>query len=155
MILHDSGGFESGGNIEFEQVKEFILEMSNATEMRDRLHVIWFADTSPPKSANPGLLTSARFCIEMNSPRVQQKAAIDFFRIVSRNSEIPIVVVQTKKDEFWDLQYGRARRSFVSPADMEAYADEELRKRMILIEEELSDIKDGRCDSVVAVSKGS
>ncbi len=37
---------------------------------------------------------------------------------------------------------------------MEAFADEELRKRMILIEEELSDIKDGRCDSVVAVSKG-
>ena len=91
----------------------------------------------------------------MNSPRVQQKAAIDFFTIVSRNSEIPIVVVQTKKDEFWDLQYGKARRNCINSTDMEAYADEELRKRMILIEEELSDIKDGRCDSVVAISKGS
>ncbi len=36
----------------------------------------------------------------MNSPRVQQRAAIDFFTIVSQNSEIPVVVVQTKKDEF-------------------------------------------------------
>ena len=91
----------------------------------------------------------------MNSPRVQQKAAIDFFTNISQNSEIPIVVVQTKKDEFWDLQFGRARKHFDILADMEAYANEELRKRMILIEEELSDIKDGRCDSVVAVSKGS
>ena len=90
----------------------------------------------------------------MNSPRVQQKAAIEFYTIVSHNSEIPIVVVQTKKDEFWDLQYGKARRMFVNTTEMEAYADEELRKRMILIEEELSDIEDGRCDAVVAVSKG-
>ena len=91
----------------------------------------------------------------MNSPRVQQKAAIDFFTIVSQNSEIPIVVVQTKKDEFWDLQYGKARNMFITSAEKEAYADEELRKRMVLIEEELADIKDGRCDSIVAVSKGS
>lgn len=91
----------------------------------------------------------------MNSPRVQQKAAVDFFTIISQNSEIPIVVVQTKKDEFWDLQFGKARKKFADSAQMEEYADEELRKRMILIEEELSDIKDGRCDSVVAVSKGA
>lgn len=90
----------------------------------------------------------------MNSPRVQQKAAVEFFTIVSQNSEIPIVVVQTKKDEYWDLHYGKARKKFVNPAEMEAYADEELRKRMILIEQELSDIRDARCDSVVAVSKG-
>jgi len=44
----------------------------------------------------------------MNSLRIQQKAAVDFYTIVSQNSEIPIVVVQTKKDEFWDLQFGKA-----------------------------------------------
>lgn len=65
------------------------------------------------------------------------------------------MVVLTKKDEFWDLQFGRARKTFDNLADMEKYADEELRTRMALIEEELSDIKDGRCDSLVAVSKGS
>ncbi len=46
LFLHDSGGFESGGEKEFQQVKEFITEMSNATEMKDRLHVIWFANES-------------------------------------------------------------------------------------------------------------
>ena len=65
------------------------------------------------------------------------------------------MVVLTKKDEFWDLQFGRNRKKFPEFADLEAYADEELRKRTVLIEEELSDIKDGRYDSVVAVSKGS
>ena len=91
----------------------------------------------------------------MNSPRVKQQAAIDFFTVVSRYSEIPILAVQTKKDEFWDLQYGKARKIYVNSAEMEKHADDELRERMILIEQELSDIKDGRCDSVVAVSKGS
>jgi len=73
----------------------------------------------------------------MNSPRGQQKAAIDFLTIVSQNSEIPIVVVQTKKDEVWDLQFGKVQKKLVDLAEMEAYAVEELRKRMILIEEEL------------------
>jgi len=48
LILHDSGGFESGGDKEFQQVKGFIFEMSNTTEMKDRLHVIWFAYNIPP-----------------------------------------------------------------------------------------------------------
>ena len=129
--------------------------MSNATEMEDRLHVIWFAETFPLYVFKLKRITFGRFCIEMNSPRVQQKAAIDFFTVVSRNSEIPIVAVQTNKDEFWDLQYGKARKFCVNEAEREKHADEELRERMILIEQELSDIKDGRCDSVVAVSKGS
>lgn len=41
LIVHDSGGFESGGDKEFQQVKDFIVEMSNTSEMKDRLHVIW------------------------------------------------------------------------------------------------------------------
>ena len=47
LIVHDSGGFEFGGDKEFQQVKEFIIEMSNATEMKNRLHVIWCADNVP------------------------------------------------------------------------------------------------------------
>ena len=47
MIIHDSRGFESGGDKEFQQVKEFIIEMSNATEVKNRLHVIWFVDRLP------------------------------------------------------------------------------------------------------------
>lgn len=47
LILHDSGGFESGGDKEIQQVKDFIFEMSNTTEVRDRLHVIWYAHQEP------------------------------------------------------------------------------------------------------------
>lgn len=43
LIIHDSGGFESGGDDEFQQVKEFVNGMSSAREMKDRLHVIWCA----------------------------------------------------------------------------------------------------------------
>ncbi|KAI4128984.1 MAG: hypothetical protein LQ341_006616, partial [Variospora aurantia] len=93
-------------------------------------------------------------CIEMNSARVQQKAAVDFFTILSQNSEIPIVAVQTKKDEFWDLQFAKAWKKCRMHDEAEAYANEQLQKRMIQIEEDLSDIKDSRCDAVVSVSKG-
>lgn len=44
MIIHDSGGFESGGDDELQRVKEFVSGMSSATEMKDRLHMIWFAN---------------------------------------------------------------------------------------------------------------
>lgn len=60
-----------------------------------------------------------------------------------------------KKDEFWDIQYGKARRLVPNAADRDAYADEQLRLRMGLLEEELSEIKNGRYDIAVAVSKGN
>lgn len=92
----------------------------------------------------------------MNSPRNYQQAVVKFFTTVSQNPDIPIVIVLTKKDEFWNQQYGsKAREGSTDVADLEAYADEKLRERITLIETELLDIKDGRCDSIVAVSKGS
>ena len=64
------------------------------------------------------------------------------------------MVIGTKKDEFWDMQYGKSRKLFNNEAELEAHADKELRDRMSLIELELSAIDDGRCDAIVAVSKG-
>ena len=60
-----------------------------------------------------------------------------------------------KKDEFWDIQYCKARREVANVADRDAYPDKQLHQRMSLIEEELSDIKNGRYDTIVAVSKGT
>ncbi|KAL8691021.1 MAG: hypothetical protein Q9224_004268 [Gallowayella concinna] len=135
LIIHDSGGFESGGDKEVQRVKDFIVEMAKITKIEDRLHMIWF-------------------CIETNSQRISQQATADFFTTLSQHSEIPIVIVQTKKDEFWDLQYGKARRqSLPSIAALDAFADEELRKRLISIEEDLSSIKNARYDDIVPVSK--
>jgi hypothetical protein len=42
LIIHDSGGFEAGGTIEMDDVKNFVTERSAATEIKDRLHLIWF-----------------------------------------------------------------------------------------------------------------
>ena len=36
-------GFEAGGQHELQQVVEFLAEKCNAVDIRDRLHVIWFA----------------------------------------------------------------------------------------------------------------
>lgn len=64
-------------------------------------------------------------------------------------------MVLTKKDEFWYQHYGKAQELFANLAQKKGYAGKELRKRVFLIEKELLDIKDGRCDSVVALSKGA
>ncbi|KAL8711662.1 MAG: hypothetical protein Q9220_004072 [cf. Caloplaca sp. 1 TL-2023] len=133
LAIHDSGGFESGGDGEFNQVKDFIRGMSSATEMKDRLHMIWF-------------------CTEANSPRIQQRAAVDLFMTVSENSGIPIIVILTKKDEMWDLKHGKALREGRSYVQAAAFADEELEKRTTEIEEDRLDSKGSRCDAMLSVS---
>ncbi|KAL9594238.1 MAG: hypothetical protein Q9219_007140 [cf. Caloplaca sp. 3 TL-2023] len=134
LIVHDSGGFESGGDRELNHVREFVKTMSNARNIRDRLHAIWF-------------------CLDVNSPRTQQTSTIDFFTAVSQNSEIPVIVVQTKKDEYWDLQFGKARKDFASSSALEEHANNELQRRLNLMEEEISEIQNGRYDAMVAVSQ--
>ena len=64
------------------------------------------------------------------------------------------MIIGTKKDEFLDMQYGKARRQFPDEADREAYAEKQLRERLALIEEELLEIEGGKCDTMVSVSKG-
>ena len=41
LIVHDSGGFEAGGDEEIQSVKRFVNEKSTAGSIKDRLHVIW------------------------------------------------------------------------------------------------------------------
>jgi hypothetical protein len=42
FIFHDSQGFEAGASEELENVWKFIEKRSNATELRDQLHAIWY-----------------------------------------------------------------------------------------------------------------
>ncbi|KAL8790123.1 MAG: hypothetical protein Q9213_000825 [Squamulea squamosa] len=141
LIIHDSGGFESGGATQMQQLREFVTEMSKAVEIENRLHMIWSVTGN-----------AVAVLDEMNSRRVPQQAAAEFFATISQRADIPIVVVQTKKDELWDLQYGKARREELP--NPEHLADQELRKRMLSMEEDLLSIKDARYDAVVAVSRG-
>ncbi|KAL8682939.1 MAG: hypothetical protein Q9224_006726, partial [Gallowayella concinna] len=60
----------------------------------------------------------------------------------------------TRKDAFWDQQYDKVRKqSLPSIAALDTFADEELRKRLISIEEELSSINNARYDDIVPASK--
>jgi hypothetical protein len=42
LILHDSGGFEAGAEEEFHAIEDFLKEKAAATDVMDRLHVIWY-----------------------------------------------------------------------------------------------------------------
>ena len=93
--------------------------------------------------------------MEIGTTRTRQSAALELFETLSQNArETPIVVIGTKKDEFLDMQYGKARRQFPNEADREAFAEKELRDRIALMEAELLEIEGSKCDIFVSVSKG-
>lgn len=41
LILHDSGGFETGDESQIKLVVEFLKEKASQVRLEDRLHVIW------------------------------------------------------------------------------------------------------------------
>lgn len=56
LILHDSEGFETGGDREFKFVEDFLIQKSREDDMTKRLHAVWYvprryhdslANTSP------------------------------------------------------------------------------------------------------------
>ena len=82
-------------------------------------------------------------------------ATTELFKILSETArEIPIMIIATKKDEYHDLQYMKAKRDPAIFEDPELYADKELQNRVALIKKELLDIENGRCDDIVPVSYG-
>lgn len=47
LILHDSEGFEGGSIAELDTAKAFVRQRSMESDLSRRLHVIWYASTSP------------------------------------------------------------------------------------------------------------
>ncbi|KAK5168339.1 uncharacterized protein LTR77_006908 [Saxophila tyrrhenica] len=141
LILHDSGGFEAGADEEFQAIESFLKEKSNAVDVMDRLHVIWF-------------------CIDINSPRTLQTATEKLFLAVSQYAhETPIVVVATKKDDFVDIQFSARRKAMKKEGlrfDEEAceeYAEQQLQERVETIRNEMQTVPGGRLDACVAISQ--
>ncbi|KAL9079902.1 MAG: hypothetical protein Q9157_001241 [Trypethelium eluteriae] len=139
LIIHDSGGFEAGGDEEIQNVKRFVVEKSAAGDIKDR------------------------FCIDVNTARTQQRATRKLFEACSQSAKnIPIVVIATKKDEFIRMQKGTAleqmpnmdsipTREFM--ARLQSFPEEQLQERMKLIENELLEVDTGRFDAILGVSK--
>ncbi|KAH9216224.1 hypothetical protein DL95DRAFT_460511 [Leptodontidium sp. 2 PMI_412] len=143
LLVHDSSGFEAGGQRELRAVKNFVSDRASRTEMADRLHLIWF-------------------CLELNSARTKQKGTTELFKTISQYAEdVPIVVVATKKDEFLGVKLMEARKKISGVGkdpvaywtELEVYAENEYVKRMELIEKELHEIEGGRFDAAVGISK--
>ena len=105
------------------------------------------------QSLTESLLKGSRFCVEISSTRTQQRATKDFF-LALRNTAVPIVVVGTKKNVYWNTKFGESYTKYSSMEDLKVHVDTELEKRMWEIQQEVDSIKDGRYDAVISVSKG-
>lgn len=90
-----------------------------------------------------------------------QTATEKLFQTVSQYaSEVPIVVVATKKDDLLDIEFSKRRKELKrlkEPFDedeCDSYAEEQLNTRLEQIREEMLSVEGGRLDALVAVSQG-
>ncbi|KAG2124235.1 hypothetical protein DEU56DRAFT_598052 [Suillus clintonianus] len=91
FVFHDSRGFEAGGESEFNNVKEFIEDRSKQPDIKDRIHTIWY-------------------CIPMDEEsRSFTQAEIKFFSHCNTGS-IPVVVLFTKFDALYDVEFARLQK---------------------------------------------
>ncbi|KAG2368057.1 hypothetical protein BDR07DRAFT_1372360 [Suillus spraguei] len=103
FVFHDSCGFEAGGESEFEKMKTFISDRSKATSLKDRIHVIWY-------------------CIPMDeASRSFTEGEIKFFSQCDTGS-IPVIVVFTKFDALYDVEYAQLKRDGASREDAKELA---------------------------------
>ena len=106
-------------------------------------------------------LTIRRFCIDINSPRTLQTATEKLFLAVSQYAtDVPIIVVATKKDDFLDIEFGAHRKAIKKGGQSfdeeacEKYAADRLQERIEVIRSEMESVPGGRLDACLAVSQG-
>ncbi|KAG1720761.1 uncharacterized protein EDB91DRAFT_1064700 [Suillus paluster] len=98
FIFHDSCGFEAGSESEFDRVKAFIADHSQRTSLKDQIHAIWY-------------------CIPMDDKsRCFTQAEVNFFSQCDTGS-IPVIVLFTKFDALYYVEFERLRRNGVSRKD--------------------------------------
>ncbi|KAL8881229.1 MAG: hypothetical protein Q9192_007845 [Flavoplaca navasiana] len=144
LIIHDSGGFEAGDESQMRALGQFVKERSMMPKIEDRLHVMWF-------------------CLDMSSDRTTQTATESLFKAVSEHTaEVPIIIIATKMDNFRGIKREEAREIY-GPTTHEAspeerveldkrymeHAQDEIFKRMELIESEMRSLDGGRLDASI------
>ncbi|KII91619.1 hypothetical protein PLICRDRAFT_89891 [Plicaturopsis crispa FD-325 SS-3] len=77
FVFHDSRGFESGTVEELTLMNEFIKQRSEGTELRQRLHAIWY-------------------CLPLDDARPIQPVEINFFE--HGTDPVPVILIFTKLD---------------------------------------------------------
>ncbi|KAG1723321.1 hypothetical protein EDB19DRAFT_364496 [Suillus lakei] len=103
FVFHDSRGFEAGGESEFNMVKAFIADRSKERDIKKRLHVIWY-------------------CIPMDEEsRSFTQVEHKFFSQCDTGS-VPVMVLFTKFDAFYDIEFTQLRRKGTPWKDAEQQA---------------------------------
>ncbi|KAG1727226.1 GTP-binding protein [Suillus lakei] len=98
FVFHDSRGFEAGGESEFNKVKTFIADRSKERDIKKRLHVIWY-------------------CIPMDeAARSFTEGERKFFSQCDTGS-VPVMVLFTKFDAFYDIAFAQLKREGNSRKD--------------------------------------
>jgi GTPase SAR1 family protein len=100
--------------------------------------------------------------VDINSARTLQTATEKLFQAVSKYaSDVPIIVVATKKDDLYEISFGARRKARKKEGlkfdeeDCEQYAEEKVQERIETIRNEMLSVPDGRLDACVAVSHGT
>ncbi|KAG2125444.1 GTP-binding protein [Suillus clintonianus] len=103
FIFHDSRGFESGGESEYDEVNKFIADRSKEGNMKDRIHTIWY-------------------CIPMDqASRCFTEAETKFFSRCDTGS-IPVIMIFTKFDALYATEFTRLTESRMSRKDAKQLA---------------------------------
>ena len=103
-----------------------------------------------------------RFCVDVNSPRILQKATEELFLACSQYaSDVPIVVVATKTDNYLDIESAKFRRACKKAGQRleedacDEHAAAQLLARIETIRTEMQSVEGGRLDACLAVSQGT
>lgn len=100
----------------------------------------------------------------MSSARTKQTATEGIFTAVSKYaSNIPIIVVATKSDEFSASKFQEAWRLYAPSVRnrdelfdrCDVFAADKVSERLKLMESEIQEVDGGRFDGCVALAKGS
>ncbi|KAG1798595.1 uncharacterized protein HD556DRAFT_1462284 [Suillus plorans] len=103
FVFHDSRGFEAGGVSEFEKVKEFIASRSKEKKITNQLHAIWY-------------------CIPMDEAARSFTAAENKFFSQCDTGSIPVIVLFTKFDALYDVEYAKLKKEGRSRKDAKELA---------------------------------
>ncbi|KAG2137845.1 GTP-binding protein [Suillus bovinus] len=103
FIFHDSCGFEAGSATEFDKVKEFITSRSKKTKLSDQLHAIWY-------------------CIPMDDAHRSFTEGEKKFFSQCDTGTVPVIVLFTKFDAFYDVAYAELKKKGKSLKDAEKLA---------------------------------
>ncbi|KAF8524671.1 hypothetical protein BU17DRAFT_63220 [Hysterangium stoloniferum] len=77
FVFHDSCGFEAGGAVELQNVKDFIEHQAKGAQLKDQLHSIWY-------------------CLPTSNDRGMTNAEMSMFE--SGTGNVPIIAIFTKMD---------------------------------------------------------